>query len=155
MMKHRLLLLSAFVLMTSFACFAKKSSTQQQQRDNVINMEVISKMGLSDETVSKVESLFKSKQSEMQSLMEANKPSSNSRPSEEEMETAKERMTLFTAQYRAELKKILGDKYVTYLELYIDSQPQMPQQSGNGGMGNRPPQGGPGGGMGAPGGMGW
>jgi len=135
----------------------------RRQMDAVVDTTVINHMDINVEVLQKVYTLQEAKQKEQKAQMEEMRKNRNGqRMSEEERNAFTEKQKAFTAQYRKELRAILGDEaYIIYLEKMLDRQgmmrmggrPQMQgqrggQRQGNFGGGDFPSGGAPDGGFG-------
>ena len=112
-------------------------------------------MNISADVLQKVYDLQKSKQEEQQKVMAGFRQQRGQRLSEEERKAMMEQREAFTAQYRKELRALIGDEtYITYLEKQLNRQGMRMMMGGgqrpNGGQfgGQRQGGGGFGGGFG-------
>lgn len=124
--------------MTTLTCVANNhhkpakvhnNHPRQERVDAVINMDVVSEMGLSDKQVKKIESLKEKKQEEMKALrpkkQHDGKPMAQ-RAERQQMQKAQRaehqaKVQAINEKYRKELQDIMGTKtYVTYVEKVND-----------------------------------
>ncbi len=104
----------------------QQEQMQQRQRrsmDVVIDTAVINSLNLEAEVMEKVTALKEAKQVEQREAMKEMRATRGQQMGEEERKAMREKMQAFTAQYRKELRTILGDEaYITYLEKMLDRQ---------------------------------
>lgn len=123
----------------------QQEQMQQRQRrsmDVVVDTAIINHMDLSAEVLQQVMALQEAKQAEQKKAMSEMRQNRNGqRMSDEERKAMREKTQAFTAQYRKELRALLGDEaYIAYLEKMVDSRNMMrmggqrPQQAQMGGQ---------------------
>lgn len=108
----------------------QQEQMQQRQRrsmDVVVDTAIINHMDLSAEVLQQVMALQEAKQAEQKKAMSEMRQNRNGqRMSEEERKAMREKTQAFTAQYRKELRALLGDEaYIAYLEKMVDSRNMM------------------------------
>lgn len=133
--------------MTTLTCVANNhhkpakghaNHPRQERVDPIINMDVVSQMGLSDKQVKKIESLKEKKQEEMKALRpkkqhdgkpmakQEHKKMQKGQPMDREQMKAQHaehqaKVQAINEKYRKELQDIMGTKtYVTYVEKVND-----------------------------------
>ena len=126
----KFLVLAGICLAMCAGCMAQEAQNQRQggqrmrrQMDAVVDTAVINHMDLKADVLQKVYTLQEAKQAEQKAQMEQMKGKRGQRPSDEERKAMQEKRQAFTAQYRKELRAILGDaNYIAYLEKMLDRQ---------------------------------
>lgn len=120
----------------------------RRQMDAVVDTAIINHIDLSAEVLQKVYDLQKVKQEEQAASMKELRQNRGQRMSEEDRKAMMDKRQAFTAQYRKELRAIIGDEaYILYLEKSLDNRSMM-RFGGQGGQrqgGQRPMGGGQGG----------
>ena len=107
----------------------------RRQMDMVVDTAVINHIDLKAETLQKVYELQQAKQAEQKEIMQSARPQKGQRMSDEDRKAFQEKRQAFTAQYRKELRALIGDEaYILYLERMVDRQGMMR-------MGGQRPQG--------------
>lgn len=122
--------------MTTLTCVANNhhkpakghdSHPRQERVDPIINMDVVSQMGLSDKQVKQIESLKEKKQEEMKALRPKKldgKPMAkqeHKKMQKTHRAEHKAKVQAINEKYRKELQDIMGTKtYVTYVEKVND-----------------------------------
>ena len=137
--------------------FNQRQGGQRSRRsmDAVVDTAIINHLNISADVLQKVYDLQKSKQEEQQKVMAGFRQQRGQRLSEEERKAMMEQREAFTAQYRTELRALIGyETYITYLEKQLNRQGMRMMMGGgqrpNGGQfgGQRQGGGGFGGGFG-------
>ncbi len=129
-MKKILILAGVCITMclTSFAqdMQGQRQGGQRQRRsmDAVVDTAIINHMDLKAEVLQQVLTLQEAKQAQQREAMQQMRQNRNGqRMDEGERKAMQEKMQAFTAQYRKELREILGDEtYIAYLEKMLDRQ---------------------------------
>lgn len=123
--------------MTTLTCVANNhhkpakghnNHPRQERVDPIINMDVVSQMGLSDKQVKQIESLKEKKHEEMKALRPKKQHDGKPMAKQERQQMQKTHRTEHKAKvqainekYRKELQDIMGTKtYVTYVEKVND-----------------------------------
>lgn len=102
---------------------SRRTTQPRQIADMVVDTAVINRMELNAQMVESILALQKSKQAAMQEMMKNSRPQKGERMSDEQRKALREQREAFTAEYRGELRKIMGDPtYITYLEKLVDSR---------------------------------
>lgn len=95
----------------------------RRQMDAVVDTAIINHMDLNQEVLQQVYKLQEAKQAEQKEAM-GNMRQRGQRMSEEGRKEFMEKQQAFTAQYRKELRALIGDEnYITYLEKMLDRRP--------------------------------
>lgn len=147
----RIFLLACICMAVSLSAFAQnRQGGQGGQRgprhnmDAVVDTAIINHMDLEAETLQKVLQLQSTKQAEQREMMGSLRSNRGQRMSEEDRNAMRTKMQDFTAQYRKDLRAILGDDlYISYLEKYCDRQAMMRMMRPGMQGGQRPQMGGP------------
>ena len=111
--------------MTTLTCVANNhhkpakghdNHPRQERVDPIINMDVVSQMGLSDKQVKQIESLKEKKQEEMKAQRQERQQMQKTHRAEHQA-----KVQSINEKYRKELQDIMGTKtYVTYVEKVND-----------------------------------
>lgn len=97
-----------------------------RQTDAVIDTAILNKMNLEAKMLSEILALKTAKQTEIKESMKGMRPEKGKRMDEATRKAIYEKRAAFTAGYRAELRKIMGDElYISYLEKQVDSHNAM------------------------------
>ncbi len=123
----------------------QKPRQEQRQGDMVVNIKTMESLNLSEKQLNQIKELQQKKSEEMKSMREERKDTKEKKSEEakEERKAQMEKMQAFKADYRKDVRKILGDdKYIEYLEKQVDQQGM--QRQGMRQNQRRGPQGGPG-----------
>lgn len=113
----------------------------RMQIDMVVDTAIINHMDLSEEVLQQVYQLQEKKHAEQKEAMSSMKR--GQRMNEEELKAFMDRQQEFNAQYRKELRALLGDEaYIAYLEKMLDRRPSFGMMRGRGQMGGQRPMGG-------------
>lgn len=130
------LILTTLVLLVGFSVMAQNNNNRSRRINNRYNMDLVvdtaimNKMNLEANMLTEILELQKNKQTAMREMMQQSRPSQGKRMSDEDRAKMLEQRTSFTAGYRAELRKIMGDQlYIQYLEKQLDSRQNMMNMS--------------------------
>ncbi len=94
--------------------------------DAVVDTAVLNKMNLDTKMLSEILALKTAKQAENKENMKGMRPEIGKKMDEAARKALREKQAAFTAGYRAELRKIMGDElYISYLEKQVDSRNAM------------------------------
>lgn len=94
--------------------------------DAVVDTAILNKMNLEAKMLSEILALKTAKQAENKENMKGMRPEKGKKMDEATRKAIREKQTAFTAGYRAELRKIMGDElYISYLEKQVDSRNAM------------------------------
>ncbi len=148
MKKYIIALAIAAVSLSANAFHAKQDDNKQKPRqeqpqgDMVVNMKTMESLSLSEKQLNQIKELQQKKAEEVKSMREESKDTKEKKSEEakEERKAQMEKMQTFMADYRKDVRKILGDdKYIEYLEKQVDQQgtqrPGMRQNQRRGGQG--------------------
>lgn len=103
-----------------------RTSDMPRRADAVIDTAVLNKMNLEAKMLSEILALQTTKQNELKESMKSARPEKGRRMDEAARKAFREKQAAFTAGYRAELRKIMGDElYISYLEKQVDSRNAM------------------------------
>ncbi len=139
----KIVILAGICLTMCFSAIAQNNQRQGGQRgprmmDAVVDTAIINHMGIDDAVLKKIYELQESKQAEQKEMMKNARPEKGQKMSEEARKAMQEKREAFTAQYRKELRALIGDEtYIAYLEKKVDRSVMMRfggQRQGQGGQ---------------------
>ncbi len=141
-MKKFMILAGICLVMCANAIGQDSNQRQGGQRarrmmDAVVDTAIINHMDINTEVLQKVYALQQSKQEEQRKIMGDFRQQRGQRLSDEERKAMAEKREAFTAQYRKELRALIGDEtYIAYLEKQLSRQGMMRMMQGGGQRGN-------------------
>ena len=123
------LILTSICLVAAMSLSAQDAGGQRQGRqprrmtDAVVDTTIINHMGIDAAVLQQVYALQESKKTEQQELLKNSRPEKGTRMTEEQRKEMLEKREAFTAQYRKQLRALMGDEnYILYLEKQVDRQ---------------------------------
>lgn len=98
----------------------------RQPMDAVVDTAVLNRMNLETKMMDEILALQKAKLAARQEMMKGARPEKGKKMDDAARQAMRTQQATFTADYRAELRAIMGDPlYISYLERQVDSRPAM------------------------------